>query len=156
MFNRTLSDSSTMSAVWPHMFILCKKLSPHLVLVSATQSLTQSRKKKRKEKRFRIDLDLLHQRSEVTSSRRSSAQTGLSAWHGVRLPLCLFKLSMKGFQLGRRSDSADRGRLTHKRLSERQKSPLCCSVSRYPQQFSGVLASSCGNQYILCGENDSR
>lgn len=43
-------------------------------------------------------------------------------------------------------------RLAHKRLSEQQKSPLCCAVSRYPAQFSGVLVSSCGNQYILCGQ----
>lgn len=29
-------------------------------------------------------------------------------------------------------------------------------MSCYPAQFSGVLESSCGNQYILCGTNDSR
>lgn len=135
-------------------------LEEHLHRLSRYRNWTPNSGTDRAKSESTLTFSLRGQRSEVRGhlqQDQASSRPALNLWHGHGLPLCLFKLSIKGFWLGTTLRFCRlSGRLTHKRLSERQKSPLCCTVSCYPAQFSGVLASSCGNQYILCGKNDSR
>lgn len=83
----------------------------------------------------------------------ASFRPALNLWHGHGLPLYPFKLSIKGFWLGTtlRFCRFEQTINTQEALRAAE-IPLCCTVSCYPAQFSGVLASSCGNQYILCGK----